>query len=199
VRALAPRAEIWGHRVMRDELLRWSADRIERLRVERPEWEAELDGLEIVPPDRVVDDVARVDLGDREVVLRHFGPAHTGGDLVLFADDARVVFVGDLVEEGAPPAIGLDAYVFDWPVNNAALLAEIGEDATVVPGHGDVVDRGFVARQQSELARVAATIRELYAAGVARADALARGRWPFPEDALQDAVASGYAALAGAA
>jgi glyoxylase-like metal-dependent hydrolase (beta-lactamase superfamily II) len=198
VRAVAPGAAIWGHRVMRDELLRWSDEKVDRLRVQRPEWQAELDGLEIVPPDHVVDEVARVDLGDREVVLRHFGPAHTGGDLVVFADGGRVVYAGDLVEEGASPAIGLDAHVFDWPVNNGGLHAAIADDATVVPGHGDIVDRAFVARQQAELAQVADTIRELHAAGVDAGDALTRGRgrWPFPEDDLHDAVVSGYAALA---
>jgi glyoxylase-like metal-dependent hydrolase (beta-lactamase superfamily II) len=203
VRAAAPAAAIWGHRVMRDELLRWSDDKRARLAAERPEWQADLDAVDVVPPDHLVDEVdevARIDLGDREVELRHFGPAHTGGDLVLFADDGHVVYAGDLVEEGAPPAIGLDAHVFDWPVNNHALLAAIAADATVVPGHGDVVEREFVARQQRELAQVADLIRELHAAGVAEADALARGRgrWPFPDDSLHEAVASGYAELARA-
>jgi glyoxylase-like metal-dependent hydrolase (beta-lactamase superfamily II) len=201
VRAAAPRAEIWGHRVMRDELVRWSEERVERLARERPEWRDELDGIEIVPPDHLVDDVARVDLGDREVELRHFGPAHTGGDLVLFADDDRVVFAGDLVEEGAPPAIGLDAHVFDWPVSNGVMLERIAADATVVPGHGDVVDRAFVVEQQNVLATVAATIRDLYDAGVAAEDALeeGRGRWPYAEDDLCDAIPCGYAELGGTA
>jgi glyoxylase-like metal-dependent hydrolase (beta-lactamase superfamily II) len=197
-RAAARGVEIWGHRVMRDELLRWGDDRVARLSAERPEWEAELDAVEIVPPDHLVDRDAVIDLGDRAVELRHFGPAHTGGDLVAFADGGHVVYAGDLVEEGAPPAIGLDAHPFDWPVSNASMVANIAPDATVVPGHGDVVDRAFVVRQRDELAIVAALIRELFEAGVAREDALAhaRGRWPFSEDDLCDAVPCGYAELA---
>lgn len=198
-RAAAPGVEIWGHRVMRDELLRWGHDKIVRLSAERPEWQAELEAVEIVPPDHLVDAHAVIDLGDRAVELRHFGPAHTGGDLVAFADEGRVVFAGDLVEQGAPPAIGLDAFVFDWPVSNGALLDAIDARATVVPGHGDVVDRAFVVRQRDELATVAALIRELFDAGVAEADALARGhgRWPFADDDLCDAVPRGYAELSG--
>ena len=199
VRAAAPDAAIWGHRVMRDELLRWSDDKLARLAAQRPEWQAELDAVDIVPPDHLVDEVARIDLGDREVDLRHFGPAHTGGDLVLFADDGRVVYTGDLVEEGAPPAIGLDAHVFDWPVANLALLGAVAADATVVPGHGDVVDRAFVEQQWGQLDAVAAEVRKLYAAGVDESDALARGHWPFALDDLHDAVRAGYAELAGAA
>jgi glyoxylase-like metal-dependent hydrolase (beta-lactamase superfamily II) len=199
IRRAAPHTlEIWGHRVMRDELLRWSADAIARHGADRPEWQADLEAVEIVPPDHLVDDLAVVDLGDRVVRLRHFGPAHTGGDLVAFVDDAGAVFAGDLVEESAPPAYGDDCYPYDWPACNAAMLEQIAADATVVPGHGDVVDRAFVARQLADLTTVAELIRELREAGVEADDAIAagRGRWPFPEPCLAHAVGRGYAAPA---
>lgn len=197
-RAAAPGLEIWGHRVMRDELLRWAESARARHTVARPEWKDDFDAVEIVPPDYVFDDVAVVDLGDREVRLAHFGPAHTGGDLVAFVDDADVVFAGDLVEESAPPSFGADAHPLGWPICNAAMLHHVAETATVVPGHGDIVDRAFVAHQQRELAVLADLIRELRAAGVDEAGALAagRGRWPFPEEAFADAISNGYAALA---
>jgi hypothetical protein len=167
---------------------RWSAY--------RPDWAADLAAVEIVPPDHLVDDAAVIDLGDRAVRLRHFGPAHTAGDLVAFTDD--VVFVGDLVEESAPPAYGGDCHPFGWPLSNAAMLEQIAADATVVPGHGDIVDRAFVARQLVDLVLIAALIRELHDDGVACSDALAtgRGRWPFPEEDLVEGVEQGYAALA---
>jgi glyoxylase-like metal-dependent hydrolase (beta-lactamase superfamily II) len=198
VRRAAPAAEIWGHRVMRDELLRWSDDARARHTAARPEWTADFEAVEIVAPDYLVDDAAVVDLGDRSVRLRHFGPAHTGGDLVTFVDDARVVFAGDLVEESAPPSFGPDCHPLDWPVCNAAMLEHIAGDATVVPGHGDVVDRAFVARQLADLVTVADLMRELHDAGVDVNDVIAagRGRWPFPEDCFADAVGPGYAARA---
>ena len=70
-----------------------------------------------------------------------------------------------------------------------------------MPGHGDVVDRAFAALQRDELATVAALLCELFDAGIARADVLAsgRGRWPFPEADLGDAVERGDDQLAGAA
>jgi glyoxylase-like metal-dependent hydrolase (beta-lactamase superfamily II) len=194
-RAAPAGLQIWGHRVMRDELLRWSEDARSRRIAERPEWEADYAGVEIVPPDRLVDEDVVVDLGDRGVALRHFGPAHTGGDLVAFSEDA--VFVGDLVEE-SPPAYGDDCHPFDWPTSNAKLLDQLDVDATVVPGHGDVVDRAFVARQLDDLTAVADVIREFHADGVPAPDALAagRGRWPFAEAHLAAGVARGYAQLA---
>jgi hypothetical protein len=67
-----------------------------------------------------------------------------------------------------------------------------------VPGHGDIVDRAFVARQLAEITVVADLIRELHREGVERGSALAagRGRWPFPAERLGEAVAVGYALLA---
>jgi glyoxylase-like metal-dependent hydrolase (beta-lactamase superfamily II) len=197
-RAAAPSVEIWGHRVMRDELVQWGDDAKVRWSAARPEWSDELAAVEIVAPDHLVDDVAVIDLGDRAVRMQHFGPAHTGGDLVTFVDDARVVFAGDLVEEGAPPSFGDDCYPFGWPLCNAAMLEQITADATVVPGHGDVVDRAFVERQLGELVTVADLIRELRDTGVDANDAVTagRGRWPFPEECLVHAVERGYAARA---
>jgi glyoxylase-like metal-dependent hydrolase (beta-lactamase superfamily II) len=198
-RAADPAVEIWGHRVMRDELLHWSPITIPELIDARPEWKTDLEAVEIVAPDHLFDELAVVDLGDRTVRLQHFGPAHTGGDIVAFVDDAGTVFAGDLVEESAPPAYGDDCHPCDWPVCNAALLEHVPVGATVVPGHGDIVDRAFVARQLSELAAVAELIRELHDAGVTAADAIAagHGRWPYPERCLVHAVARGYEALAG--
>jgi glyoxylase-like metal-dependent hydrolase (beta-lactamase superfamily II) len=197
-RAAAPSVEIWGHRAMRDELLLWGDETKARRSAERPELEVEYAAVEIVAPDHLVDDVAVVDLGDRAVRMRHFGPAHTAGDLVTFVDDGHVVFAGDLVEEGAPPSYGDDCHPFGWPVCNAAMLEQITAGATVVPGHGDVVDRAFVEHQLGELASVAALIHELRDTGVEVGDAVAagRGRWPFPEAALVHAVERGYGARA---
>jgi glyoxylase-like metal-dependent hydrolase (beta-lactamase superfamily II) len=62
-------------------------------------------------PDHLVDDAAVLDVGGRAVSLRHLGRGHTGADLVVAVDD--VVFAGDLVEEGAPPAME-DAYPLEW-------------------------------------------------------------------------------------
>ena len=197
-RAAGPRVEIWGHRVMRDELLRWSDEAKTRWSAQRPEWASDFDAVEIVAPDHLVDDVAVIELGDRAVRMQYFGPAHTGGDLVTFVDDVNAVFAGDLVEEGAPPSFGDDCHPFGWPVCNAAMLESIATDATVVPGHGDIVDRAFVERQLADLTTVAALIRELRDDGVAVDDAIAagRGRWPFPEACLVHAVERGYASRA---
>jgi glyoxylase-like metal-dependent hydrolase (beta-lactamase superfamily II) len=106
-------------------------------------------------PDHLVDRTAVLDIGGREVTLRHLGRGHTAADLVVAVDD--VLFAGDLVEEGAPPAME-DAFPLEWPATLTALLELVL--GPVVPGHGAVVDAAFVAAQRDELARLARWLTE---------------------------------------
>jgi glyoxylase-like metal-dependent hydrolase (beta-lactamase superfamily II) len=176
-------AHRWGHRTLPTALAGRADD----------------DGVVVVPPDRLVADRATVelDLGDRLLVLRHLGRGHTDGDVVVSIPDAGVTFAGDLVEESGPPAYGDDSYPLAWPLTNARLLGALRDGDRVVPGHGAVVDRAFVAAQRRELDDVARTIRHLWVGEVPLADALAagEGRWPWPVSVLADAVARGYEEL----
>jgi glyoxylase-like metal-dependent hydrolase (beta-lactamase superfamily II) len=111
------------------------------------------------PPDALVDDVATLDLGGREVVLRFLGRGHTDHDLVVeveSADDRTAIFSGDLVEQGAPPAFE-DAWPAEWPATLGRLHALAR--GPVVPGHGAVVDADFVGAQREELLAVLDAVR----------------------------------------
>lgn len=72
------------------------------------------------------------------------------------AGEPAVVFTGDLVEESGAPAIDDDSDAESWSVTLDRLLALGGPEAMYVPGHGNVVDAGFVRRQRDWLARRAA-------------------------------------------
>ena len=107
------------------------------------------------PPDHLVDDVAgarrRRPRGGAALPrprAHRPRPRDRGRD----AGDATVVFAGDLVEEGAPPAFE-DAYPADWPATLGRLHALAR--GPVVPGHGAVVDAAFVGAQREELLAVA--------------------------------------------
>ena len=63
-----------------------------------------------------------------------------------------VVFCGDLVEESADPAVDAGSDLREWPRSLDRVLALGGPDARYVPGHGAVVDAGFVSRQRDWLA-----------------------------------------------
>jgi glyoxylase-like metal-dependent hydrolase (beta-lactamase superfamily II) len=146
-------------------------------------------------PDVTVDERHSVDLGDRVIELAFAGRGHTDGDIRITVPDARVVFLGDLVEESAPPSLGGDSWPLDWAATLDGHLAAVGPDVLVVPGHGRPVDLAFVGRQRDELAAVAAVIRDRHAAGIPLLQARQEpdGRLPYPLDGLADAFTRGYA------
>ncbi|AKN69795.1 metallo-beta-lactamase [Streptomyces sp. PBH53] len=121
-------------------------------------------GLPVADADEAVDALAAprhlvsgewtLDLGaGRQALLANVGPGHTAYDLaVLVPGEPEVVFCGDLVEESGEPQAGPDAVPSRWPDALDRLLALGGEDALYVPGHGAVVDAGFVRRQRDALA-----------------------------------------------
>ncbi|MBN9758103.1 Fumarylacetoacetase [Pseudonocardia sp. Ae406_Ps2] len=117
-----------------------------------------------VLPDRPVcpraGSVHPVDLGGRVVQLVHPGPAHTGHDLAVHVPDAGVLFAGDLLENGAPPSFGPDAYPRDWAAA-VGLLLDVGTAPSAVatrvfvPGHGDPMTPDEAAAQHTDLRRIA--------------------------------------------
>lgn len=185
--SLLPSA-VWAHencradlavngRRQRDDVVAWYSA---QGRVEDAEHVAD---VEPVLPDRTVAARAELDVGGRRVVLAYFGPGHTDGDLVVHVPDAGVVYAGDLVEQGAPPAFE-DAFPVSWPAAVDGILG-LAPDV-VVPGHGEPVDADFVAGQRAELAIVAALCTEAVAGGYSRPAALARS--PYPADVLGTAI-----------
>lgn len=189
---------IWGHEQAAAEL-RERGERLRRrwyaqLAPVHPELAAGMADARLLPPDRTVHRSSTLDIGGRPVVLAHLGRGHTAGDLIVHVPDADVVIAGDLVEQGAPPSFE-DSYPLEWPETTAELLRGAQPTTTIVPGHGAVVDRAFVAAQHAELAQLAWLIREGHA-DQAPVEAVA-GRAPYPAEAALPAVRRGYAELDG--
>lgn len=147
-----PNAEIWGHELCQIAL----ATRGEEMKAAAKRWvpaehRQEIDQVQIVPPDKTFAERASLGIG-RAVEMSYHGFGHTDADLIVTVPDADVSFVGDLVEEGAPPSFG-DSYPVEWPLT--LRLASDSLMGTIVPGHGDVVDPDFVRSQHEELVAVA--------------------------------------------
>lgn len=182
-------APVWAHEGARADLVatghrqRGEWERHYR-EAGRPEVADAIAAVEPVLPNRLVTDRATLDIGGREVALVHPGPGHTDHDLVAHVPDAGVVFAGDLVEQGAPPAFE-DAYPAAWPAALDRVLA-LGAPV-VVPGHGEPVDRAFVTAQRAEIAETARLATEV--ASHRRTWAAALLRSPYPESVLGAAVA----------
>ncbi|MGI9093925.1 MAG: MBL fold metallo-hydrolase [Mycobacteriales bacterium] len=176
-------APIWGHRRCAKDLSEMGAvqrDGTARMIAATGDaaFAAALAATVIDPPDHLVDGEATLDLGGRTVNLRFLGRGHTDHDLVVEVPDSDLVFAGDLVEEGGAPSFD-DAYPLDWPAT-ARRLESLAR-GPVVPGHGAVVDRAFVAAQATEFERLAVVARAAHMTGTA-IDAAARGTPPFGPD-----------------
>ena len=142
-------------------------------------------------PDRTFAERATLEVGGREVELRHVGRGHTDHDALLLVPDADVLFAGDLLEGGAPPYFG-DGYPMDWPATVERLLALVGEETRVVPGHGDVGGRAFVAESLDAFRQVAALARRAHESGLGADDVLAEAPWgggPLLREALERGLA----------
>ncbi|MFJ9468485.1 MBL fold metallo-hydrolase [Streptomyces caniferus] len=140
------------------ELLRRDKDELQRSAVRHgvgADAAAEAADL-LVAPHHHVHGQLTVELGDRQVLLANVGPGHTAHDLAVLVPgrhgEPEIVFCGDLVEESGEPQAGDDALPQQWPGALDRLLALGGEDARYVPGHGAVVDAGFVRAQREALA-----------------------------------------------
>ena len=152
---------------------------------------ADVEEVRITAPDHTFGIRHAIDLGGRVVEFKHLGLGHTDSDVVVQVADSGVLFAGDLVEEGAPPAY-LDSFPLDWPETLDALLEMVR--GVVVPGHGDVVNRSFVETQQAEIAAVAATARAEYVNGTPFAKVDVRTS-PYPEEVMREALQRAYLQL----
>ena len=122
-------------------------------------------------PTKRVDQRLEMTLGGVRVTVRHYGAAHTDGDLLTWLPSYNVLHIGDLFEVGAPPFV-------DWWVGGSldgmirvidTVLTEVNDSTRIVPGHGAVSTRADLRRYREMLATVQARVRAGLAAGTADA------------------------------
>ncbi|MBK8249938.1 MAG: MBL fold metallo-hydrolase [Gemmatimonadetes bacterium] len=122
-------------------------------------------------PTKLVGDLLEMTLGGVRVTVRHYGVAHTDGDLLTWLPAYNVLHIGDLFEVGAPPFV-------DWWAGGSldgmikvidTVLTEVNDSTRIVPGHGAVSTRADLRRYREMLATVRARVREGLAAGTADA------------------------------
>ena len=78
-------------------------------------------------------------LGDETLHLRHYGPAHTGGDAVITFEAANVVHMGDLVFNRAYPFIDVQggADTQNWMTTLETVFETYDDDTLFIHGHGN--------------------------------------------------------------
>lgn len=185
-------APVWGHRRCVAMLDETGEEQRASFMAERPDLADDVAAVVIDPPDRTFEEEATVDVGGRLLELRYLGRGHTDNDVVIRVPDASVLFAGDLLENGAPPYFG-DGFPMDWPATVERLVSLV--DGAVVPGHGDVGDADFVARQLADLREISRLARAIEGGQLGLDDALARA--PFPASAAREPLERALAQLRG--
>lgn len=92
-----------------------------------------------VYPDTTYDKTWKEDVGDETVHLTHYGPAHTGGDSVIYFEKANVAHMGDLMFNRAHPFIdrGAGASISNWITTLNSTAKDLPSDAMYIFGHGN--------------------------------------------------------------
>jgi glyoxylase-like metal-dependent hydrolase (beta-lactamase superfamily II) len=176
-----PESEIWGHELCRKAMVELGDSMKEDAFVWLPDRREEIAEVVITPPTNVFDTVAGIDLGSVLVEMTYHGPGHTDSDIVVTVGD--VSFMGDLLEQGAPPVFD-DGFPLSWPATLES-AAEIGS-SIIVPGHGDTLDRAGAAAQLEEIQAVATLARRCVEEGLPVADAALLG--PYPPEVMTSAL-----------
>jgi glyoxylase-like metal-dependent hydrolase (beta-lactamase superfamily II) len=88
-------------------------------------------------PDTTFPDTWKADLGDEIVSARHYGPAHTGGDIVVFFERANVAHMGDLMFNRRHPFIDRPggASIAGWITTLEQVMKGYSADTVFVFGH----------------------------------------------------------------
>jgi quinoprotein relay system zinc metallohydrolase 2 len=142
-------------------------------------------GVELIAPQRVVEDDVKLDLGNHTLTLREWAPAHSDNDLTVLDDTSQTLFAGDLVFVQHIPVV--DGSLRGW----LAVLNEVSRIPArqVVPGHGPLAEWPLaLAGERRYLERLVQDCRVLIASGASLAQAAAtaglseKPRWELFEE-----------------
>lgn len=125
--------EIWAHTLGREYFQSDAAARLlEQRREDLFPWVDEKSRL--VGADTWLTDDVSFEMGGLHFQLRHVGPAHAPDDMVMFVQEDRVLYAGDLIFIGRVPFVG-DADSRSWLV---AIDKIIGfKPEYLITGHGE--------------------------------------------------------------
>jgi glyoxylase-like metal-dependent hydrolase (beta-lactamase superfamily II) len=175
--AFEGRAMIVYNRSQLQDLLRKGQPYLEMFRTFGDSVARQLEDVKLVEPDVVYDDAADLLLGGAKAELRTWGLAHTRSDQTVFLPERRVLFTGDLVENGA-------FAIFPWfppddvDINGEGWIAVLEElerlePEVVVPGHGEVGGTEVIARVRAYLERLRDETQRLAGEGASEDDVAA--------------------------
>ena len=134
-----PDATIIGHKNCYAEMIdvEWNEQWRKKVTSSNDPWSEEGNIVNITPPNMTFETSMRLYFGGRELDLKYFGRAHTSGDIYIHLPKEKIVFTGDVAQDGGVPYLG-DCYPVDWPDTDNKLAALPIE--RFMSGHGPIGD-----------------------------------------------------------
>ena len=114
-------------------------------------------------------------LNGATLALKHYGPGHTDGDISVAFEQQEIVHTGDLYWSAGYPFIDRSTGGNTGGTIRAieAILAAIGDDTIVIPGHGVISDKAGLARFHVMLSTIQDRVAALKAQGRTEGEAIA--------------------------
>ena len=166
----------------REMLLMESEQLIERVRSIDPATEPLFDrhNYQLKVPSITFSDKASLHIGDHVIDLYHM-PGHTLGQVVLHIPKERVVVAGDNVFHNEQVWLH-DCDPFQW-LKALERIEKMDADV-VVPGHGEICDKGYIPELSSFIQEWVNTVKEAIAQGMSKEEAMEKisllDRYPMP-------------------
>lgn len=138
----------------------------------------DIENLKIVLPQLTVEKSHSVKLGGKEIILFYSGRGHTDGDLIVYFPSEKTIHMGDLLFNNIIPVI--DFQGGSSTENWIKILGEVEkmDVETIIPGHGEIGDKGFLRAQAEYLKALRNEVKKLIDEGLSLEDALKKAELP---------------------
>jgi len=170
ISAFPPQTKYVISRVQQQDLDELGEDLTKRFASGSPLMGELLKNAPVRKADVLFDREYRIDLGGVNVRLLALGPTHTRGDTMVFVEQDKVLYAGDVVMPHVPVAFSQTSSAKVWE-DVLAQLTPLGA-TVVVPAHGDYGTGAMIAEQREAFAGLRARVRELKAANTSVDDAV---------------------------
>jgi glyoxylase-like metal-dependent hydrolase (beta-lactamase superfamily II) len=157
------------HDYMKGMKERWTPEKIEEL-IEQQEDKTQYQGLEITPPNTVLNETMEINDDDITVLVKRTG-GHTKDSTYVYCPKYSVLFAGDnLFEEN-------DIYGGDETCNPEVWLEVFKHYLTldadiIIPGHGKAADKTLIEASISYLTKVKQTMKKMHEDGKTKEEIL---------------------------
>ena len=159
-----PEATIIGHKNCYAEMIdiEWNEEWRKKVVSSNDPWSKEGNLVNITPPNMTFETSMQLYFGGRELDLKYFGRAHTSGDIYIHLPKEKIVFTGDVAQDGGVPYLG-DCYPADWPETDNQLASLPIEK--FMSGHGPIGDHNALVEAKDFIHTLVDSLKHAIADG----------------------------------